>query len=231
MGKFIAIDGLDGSGKHTQSELLVDYLRSRGVRVRKLDFPVYDSESSIFVRMYLEGKFGTSPDDTNAYAASMFFAADRYVSYVTDWRDDHLDPDTVLVADRYTTANAIHQLSKLPRCEWDGFIRWLCDFEFTKLALPAPDLVIFLELPAEVSAKMIRLRSESTGRGRDIHELDTDFIERCHSAGLYASDTLGWTKIGCADGDAMRSREDIFAEVKKLVCDKLGISVDDPAEA
>lgn len=231
MGKFIAIDGLDGSGKHTQSELLVDYLHSRGMRVRKLDFPVYDSVSSVFVRMYLDGKFGASPDDTNAYAASMFFASDRYVSYVADWRDDYLDPDVVLVADRYTTANAIHQLSKLPRSEWDGFIRWLCDFEFVKLALPTPDIVIFLELPAEVSVRMTSRRSAETGRSLDIHELDPRFMERSHSAGVYASDMLGWSTVHCADGDSMRSREDIFAEVKKLVLDELDMDERDTDKA
>ncbi len=225
MRNFFAIDGLDGSGKHTQYELLSEYLSSRGVRVRKLDFPVYNKDSSFFVRMYLGGKLGSSPDDTNAYAASMFFAADRYVSFVTDWRRDFLDPDTVLIADRYTTANAIHQLSKLPRDEWDAFLDWLCDFEFSKLSLPAPDTVIYLELPPEISIEMVERRSAETGRERDIHELDRAYIARSYEAGLYAAERLSWCRINCADGSgrSMRAREEIFSDIKKIVNDSIGL--------
>lgn len=225
MGKFIAIDGLDGSGKHTQFELLCEYLSSRGLRVRKLVFPVYESDSSIFVRMYLDGRLGSTASDTNAYAASMFFAADRYVSFVTDWRRDYEDPGTVIVADRYTTANAIHQLSKLPRESWDGFISWLTDFEFQKLGVPAPDLVLFLELPPEVSIMMVERRAAETGQKLDIHERDHDFVFRSHEAGLYASDVLGWQTLHCADsaGTSMRTREDIFADIKAHVDLTLGL--------
>lgn len=225
MKKFFAIDGLDGSGKHTQYELLADYLTGRGLRVRKLDFPAYSRDSSFFVRMYLEGRLGASPDDTNAYAASMFFAADRYVSFVTDWKKDYLDPEAVLIADRYTTANAIHQLSKLPRSEWDGFLRWLFDFEYDKLSLPSPDTVIFLELPPEISLSMIESRSKDTGRARDIHESDGDFLRRSYEAGKYACGALGWVPVNCADseGAAMRTRGEIFDDIRKIVDDALGL--------
>ena len=133
MGKFIAIDGLDGSGKGTQSEKLVAQLLKDGKKVKILSFPMYESESSTFVKMYLDGKLGDKPSDTNAYTASMFFACDRYISYATDWKKDIEDPDTYVVANRYTTANAVHQLSKLPEDEWEEFLKWLWDFEFTKL--------------------------------------------------------------------------------------------------
>ena len=215
MGKFIAIDGLDGSGKGTQSELLVKRLESEGKRVRVLSFPVYESDSSTFVRMYLEGKLGSKPSDTNAYAASMFFAADRYVSYKTDWKKDIDDPDTVVVANRYTTANAVHQLSKLPECEWEGFLAWLWDFEFNKLGLPAPDLVLYLELPPKLSLSLVKSRSDTTGQKMDIHELDTAYMDKCYEAALYSCKSLGWKQIKCYNGDVIRTREDIAEEIYK----------------
>lgn len=225
MGFFIAIDGLDGSGKKTQSDLLCEYLRSRGVKVRTLDFPDYENDSSFFVRMYLNGELGTDPSATNAYAASMFFAADRYVSYRQDWSADHSDPDTVIVANRYTTANAIHQLSKLPREEWEKFLSWLWDFEFSKLGLPAPDLVLFLELPPEISLSMVERRSNETGRKKDIHELDRDHMKKSYDAGRYAADALSWKRIFCAEenGTSMKTREEIFAEIVRTVDEKLGL--------
>lgn len=225
MGYFIAIDGLDGSGKKTQSDLLCEYLKSRGLRVRTLDFPVYESDSSFFVKMYLNGELGSDPKETNAYAASMFFAADRYISFRKDWSADYLDPNTVIVANRYTTANAIHQLSKLPREEWDGFLNWLWDLEFSKLGLPAPDLVLFLELPPEISISMVNHRSEETGRKKDIHELDRDHMKKSYEAGRYASDSLCWERILCADktGCGMRTREDIFLDITSVVNGKLGL--------
>ena len=220
MGRLIAIDGLDGSGKSTQYEMLASYLEGRGVRVRKLKFPVYENDSSVLVRMYLSGALGDA-DDTNAYAASMFFAADRYVSYVTDWRAAYNDPDTVVLADRYTTANLIHQLSKLPRESWRDFADWLCDFEFSKLTLPRPDLVVYLEITPELSRAMI----ESRGRERDVHERDADFMARCHEAGRYASETFGWRTVQAACGCAMRPKDEIFDEIKRAVCGVLNIEV------
>jgi dTMP kinase len=220
MGKFIAIDGLDGSGKGTQSELLVERLRAEGKRVRVLSFPMYENESSVLVRMYLEGKLGDKPSDTNAYAASMFFGADRYVSYVTDWKKDIDDENTYVVANRYTTANAVHQLSKLPKEQWDSFLAWLWDYEFDKLCLPRPDAVLYLEIPPALSRRMIASRSAQTGRAQDIHEKDATHLDRSYEAALYASAHLGWNQIRCYEGDAMRSRQAIHDEI----CAILGLA-------
>ena len=217
MGKFIAIDGLDGSGKGTQSEILVERLKKEGKRVRVLSFPVYESESSTFVKMYLEGKLGDKPSDTNAYAASMFFAADRYVSYATDWKRDIEDPDTYVVANRYTTANAVHQLSKLPEEEWEGFLKWLWDFEFTRLGLPEPQLVLYLELPPVLSLSLVKSRSDATGQKMDIHERDTAYMDKCYDAALYSCERLGWKQIKCYNGNVIRTREDIAEEIYKEV--------------
>ncbi|MBE6675120.1 MAG: thymidylate kinase [Ruminococcaceae bacterium] len=217
MGKFIAIDGLDGSGKGTQSEILVQRLQSEGKRVRVLSFPMYENDSSLFVRMYLDGKLGDKPSDTNAYAASMFFGSDRYISYVTDWKKDILDPDTYVVANRYTTANAVHQLSKLPESEWEDFLKWLWDFEFSKLGLPEPDLVLYLELPPRLSLSLVKSRSDSTGQKMDIHEKDTEYMAKCYEAALYSCKKLGWKQIKCYNGDIIRTREDIAEEIYKEV--------------
>ncbi|MBO5286496.1 MAG: thymidylate kinase [Clostridia bacterium] len=215
MGKFIAIDGLDGSGKGTQSEKLVNKLLAEGKKVKVLSFPMYESDSSLFVRMYLEGKLGDKPSDTNAYAASMFFATDRYVSYVTDWKRDIEDEETYVIANRYTTANAVHQLSKLPKSEWESFLAWLWDFEFKKLGLPEPDLVLYLELPPHLSLSLVKSRSDSTGQKMDIHEKDTAYMAKCYEAALYSCERLGWKKIQCYNGNEIRTREDIFEEIYK----------------
>lgn len=213
MGNFIVIDGLDGSGKETQTTLLRTHLEGLGKKVRVLSFPCYDSDSSLFVRMYLNGALGTNPDDTNAYAASSFFASDRYLSYRTDWHKDIADPDTIVIANRYTTANAVHQLAKLPEAEWDGFLRWLWDYEFNKLGIPKPDRILYLEMHPDISIRLIRSRSEATGRPIDIHESDEGFLHRSYRAAMYASDRLGWTRIRCYQNDEPLSREDIAQRI------------------
>jgi len=215
MAKFYVIEGLDGSGKGTQSALLKERLEAEGKRVRLLDFPDYASEGCTLVKMYLDGKLGSDPNATNAYAASMFFAADRYVSYVTSWKADCERDDTVLIANRFTTANAYHQLSKMPESEWDSFLAWLWDFEFSKLGLPHPDRVILLDMPESVSTALVKRRSAETGRVMDIHEKDENYLIRCRRAAAYVAEKCGWTVIRCAnEGDTVpRSREEIAADV------------------
>ena len=209
MGRFIVIDGLDGSGKETQSLILKKRLEEIGVRVRYISFPQYDSDSSLFVKKYLNGELGSRPEDTNAYAASSFFAADRYLSYRTDWKKDIDDPDTVVIANRYTTANAVLQLSKLPKVQRNGFLTWLWDYEFYKLGVPIPDDVIYLEMHPDISYRLIKSRSEKTGRSIDIHEADGSFLYKSYEAAIYASDRLNWTRICCYEGDTPLSREEI----------------------
>ena len=209
MGRFIVIDGLDGSGKETQSLILKKRLEEIGVRVRYISFPQYDSDSSLFVKKYLNGELGSRPEDTNAYAASSLFAADRYLSNRTDWKKDIDDPDTVVIANRYTTANAVHQLSKLPKEQWNGFLTWLWDYEFYKLGVPIPDDVIYLEMHPDISYRLIKSRSEKTGRSIDIHEADGSFLYKSYEAAIYASDRLNWTRICCYEGDTPLSREEI----------------------
>ena len=218
MGRFIVIDGLDGSGKETQSLILKKYLEDMGVKVRYISFPCYENDSSLFVKKYLNGELGSRPEDTNAYAASSFFAADRYLSYRTDWKKDIDDPDTVVIANRYTTANAVHQLSKLPKEQWNGFLSWLWDYEFYKLGIPVPDAVIYLEMHPDISYKLIKSRAEQTGRATDIHENDGSFLYKSYEAALYASDRLNWSRICCYEGDDPLTIE----EISELVRTALG---------
>ena len=122
--RLIAIEGTDGSGKKTQAVMLAEELRSAGVSVRQLSFPCYESDSSALVRMYLSGAFGTDPSAVNAYAASTFFAVDRYASFMQDWKEAY-DRGDIIITDRYTTSNVIHQASKLPEGEQEFFTNWL----------------------------------------------------------------------------------------------------------
>ena len=218
MGRFIVIDGLDGSGKETQSLILKKHLEEKGVNVRYISFPCYENDSSLFVKKYLNGELGSRPEDTNAYAASSFFAADRYLSYRTDWKKDIYDPDTVVIANTYTTANAVHQLSKLPKEQWNGFLSWLWDYEFYKLGIPVPDAVIYLEMHPDISYKLIKSRSEKTGRATDIHENDGSFLYKSYEAALYASDRLNWSRICCYEGENPLTIE----EISELVRTALG---------
>jgi len=201
MAQLIAFDGIDASGKTTQAKILEKKLRESGREVLQLSFPAYESESSALVRLYLNGALGARPDDVNAYAASSFFAADRYISYHLDWKGFYAKENGVVLANRYTTANAVHQLSKLPKTEWDKFLDWLWDYEFEKLKIPKPDLTVFFDMHPDVAARLIEERAKKTGHGKDIHEMDFEYLARCHEAGLYAAKYLGWEVIVCYDTD------------------------------
>ena len=216
MGILITIDGLDGSGKQTQSELLYDRLVKEGIGVRLVSFPDYDSDSSALVKMYLGGEFSHDPDAVNAYASSSFFAVDRFASFVKNWKKDY-DEGKVIIANRYTTANAIHQLTKIEgESERKAFLDWLYDFEFKKLAIPSPDLTLFLEVPVEISLSLIRKRSDETGREIDIHE-NEGHLKRAYSAALFSAEALGWSTVHCSENGEMRTREAIAEEIYTLV--------------
>lgn len=215
MGKLIVIEGLDGSGKATQAGLLEKNLKEQGDPVRKVSFPDYSSESSALIKMYLAGQFGTHPDDVNAYAASSFFAVDRYASYKKDWQEDYRNG--IIIADRYTTSNAIHQCAKLPREQWGLFVDWLFDYEYRLLGIPAPDLVIYLKVDLIVSQKLITERYHGHEEKKDIHEKDLAYLNRCQEAAAYCAQRCGWKTVECAAGDQMRPMEEIQAEILLLL--------------
>lgn len=177
--------------------------------------------------MYLSGTFGTRPADVNAYAASSFYAVDRYASYMTGWKGFYEKSDSVVLATRYTSSNEIHQLAKLERDDWDAFIRWAEDYEYEKLGIPRPDAVLYLDMKYEIAAALVGRRSEITGQAKDIHELDTAYMERCYKAAAYAADRLGWQSIVCYEGRAPLSKEEIAAKILEKVTRLLDMSEED----
>ena len=216
MGKLIVIEGTDGSGKSTQFRLLSERLERDGVVFKHIVFPRYDQESSALIRMYLGGDFGTKPLDVNAYAASSFYAVDRYASYKMDWGKWYEDGGVVL-SDRYTTSNAVHQASKEPKELQADFLKWLYDFEYDKLGLPRPDLTLYLDVPTDFTERLMRHREHETNTKADIHEKDTSYLATCRKTGRMAAEYYGWTVIQCVKDDAMRSIEDIHEEIYRYV--------------
>lgn len=212
MGKLIVIEGLDGSGKSTQLELLPQNLLKNGINCKSVSFPDYDSNSSALVKMYLGGEFGSKPGDVNAYAASLFYAVDRFASYKTTW-GDYYNNNGVIVSGRYTTSNAVHQTSKMDESDWKGFLDWLYDLEYNKVGIPKPDKVIFLDMPVEVSQKLLSGRYKGDEGKKDIHESDTAYLDKCRKAAMFTAQYSDWTIVPCAkDGDP-RTIEDIANDV------------------
>ena len=217
MGKLIVIEGTDGSGKSTQFRLLTSRLEEEGREFQKLVFPQYSEPSSALIRMYLGGEFGSKPSDVNAYAASSFYAVDRYASYKMDWGQWYEDGGLVL-SDRYTTSNAVHQASKEPAEKREEYFHWLYDFEYAKLGLPKPDLVIYLDVPTDFTEKLLRHREADTNTKADIHEQDMQYLATCRQTGRAAAEYYGWTVIQCVKDGAMRTIEDIHNEIYGHVC-------------
>ena len=216
MSKMIVIEGLDGSGKATQAARLSDYLRkSRDAIIRQVSFPDYDAPSSALVKMYLAGEFGTKASDVNAYAASSFYAVDRYASFKKDWEKDWRSG--IIIADRYTTSNAIHQCSKLEKEEWELYLEWLFKYEYELLGIPAPDMVIYLHVDPEVSQRLLADRYKGDLTKKDIHEKDVEYLKKCQEAAMYCSRKLGWKVVDCAENGEMRSIESIQYDIQKLV--------------
>ena len=215
-GKLIVVEGLDGSGKGTQSGKLVTNLNRVGRETVKVSFPNYEDKAAGALKMYLNGEFGTDPDSVNAYAASTFFAVDRFSSYKRDWQGK-LYRGVNVVCDRYTTSNAIHQMAKLPKENWDEFLSWLFDFEFNKLGLPSPDAVIYLDMDVAVSQKLIEERCKDKNIKKDIHEADVAYLKKCREAAHYCADKLGWKIMKCNVGETPLPIEEIATDIFELV--------------
>ena len=216
-GKMIVFEGTDGSGKSTQFKLLCDRVNREGKSFRQLVFPRYDQPSSALIRMYLGGEFGKNPGDVNPYAASAFYAVDRYASLKQDWGDYYQEGGLILT-DRYTTSNAVHQGAKCSPEERPDFLRWLDDFEHNKLGLPRADLVLYLDMPTEKSIELLRSREASTHTKADIHELDTGYLTLCRKSALQAAEILGWTVIPCvSERGELRTIEEIHQQLWALV--------------
>ena len=219
-GKLIVFEGTDGSGKATQTELLCRELARRDIPFRKLAFPRYDQPSSALIRMYLDGAFGGRAGDVNAYAAASFFAMYRYASYLQDWGGYYASGGLV-VADRYTTSNAVHQTVKLPEAQRRAFLDWLFDYEYRLLELPRPDRVVYLDIPTELTEQMLRRRERETNTHADIHERDEAYLRQCRENAAFVVDYCGWTRIDCSSVGKLRCKEDIHDEVWNTLSDLL----------
>ena len=216
MGKLIVIEGLDGCGKTTQINRLPEVLSKKGLDSKIISFPDYEDPSSMLVRMYLGGEFGDKPDSVNAYAASLFYAVDRYASYKRHW-GEYYDNGGVIISGRYVESNAYHQMAKLPEEQWDTYLSWLYETEYEKTAIPKPDLVIFLDMPVEVSTAMMTSRYSGDEAKKDIHEKDKQYLSNCRKAAKYAAQKCGWAVIGCAENGSPRSIEAISEDIAKCV--------------
>ena len=220
MGKLIVLEGLDGSGKSTQLELLKEEFKKKNIDFKSVSFPAYELESCAPVKMYLGGEFGSAPGDVNAYAASLLYAVDRFASYKKDWGKDY-ENGSVILAGRYVTSNAIHQASKLKKEDWTPFVDWLYDLEYEKVGIPKPDLVIYLNVPVEASQKLLSDRYSGDEEKKDIHEKDTEYLSACRRAASFVAEKSGWTVVECYKNGEMKSREDILQEIINIIDEEL----------
>ncbi len=215
-GKLYVLEGLDGSGKATQARRLADTLLERGLPVRKISFPNYESESSALVKMYLSGQFGSQPDDVNAWAASVFFTVDRYAGMKQDWGSFY-EQGGILIADRYTTSNAVHQCCKLDRSEWDAYLDWLFEFEYDKLGLPTPDTVVYLRLDLADSQELMKERYHGDERKKDIHESNLTYLSSAREAADYCAARFNWKTVNCVEEGRLRSVSSIGNEIVSVL--------------
>lgn len=216
MGKLIVIDGLDGSGKSTQLERVSEYLTRAGIPYKQICFPDYAKPASTLVKMYLAGDFGTRAEDVNAYAASSFYAVERFASYKQYWEADY-QSDTVILTARYTTSNAIHQMCKLPREQWDEYLDWLSAYEYGRMGLPQPDLVLFLDMPLDISQKLLEHRYEGDTAKKDLHERDLRYLEQCRETALYAAKRQNWQVISCGENGTPYTPETITDRLVEVI--------------
>lgn len=213
----IVLEGLDGSGKSTQFEKLSeDYFSAEGIPHKSISFPDYEQPSSALVKMYLNGEICKNAEDVNAYAASSFYAVDRYASYKKFWEKDYKEGKVILAA-RYVTSNCIYQMTKLEENQWDSFIDWLEDYEYEKLGLPRPSKVIFLDMPIEISQKLLSGRYGGNEEKKDIHEKNLKYLEKCRKAALYCAKKLGWDIVECSKNGSPESIDEIFVKIKNKI--------------
>lgn len=221
-GKLIVLEAPDGSGKATQTRKLYNRLIEDGYNVLKVEYPDYNNKSSALIKMYLNGEFGDKPNDVNAYAASTFFAVDRFASYKKNWSKFYEEGGIVL-ADRYTTSNMVHQASKIKNiAEKEKFLDWLWDLEFNLMGLPVPDATIFLDLPPKYSKNLIKNRKNKfTGKEeKDIHERDEDYLNISYKNAVDIAEKYNWIKINCIKLGKIKDINEIHEEIYKVLKEK-----------
>lgn len=221
MGKLFVIDGTDGSGKQTQFEKLKERLTLENIDYKTVSFPNYDSPSSALVKMYLSGEFGTDSKKISPYIASTFYAVDRYATYKKEL-EDYYNNGGIILADRYTTANMVHQAGKISdKEEREKFLEWLSNLEFDLFGLPKPSEVFFLNMPPKNSLELIKSRENkfSHTQEKDIHERDANHIIDSYNAACDVSKKYNWYEVKCTNDGKVRGiddiHEEIFTEIKK----------------
>ena len=224
MGKLIIIEGTDGSGKQTQTGLLYEKLcEIKGrEKVKKISFPNYESKASELVKMYLAGEFGEKADSVNAYAASVLFSVDRFASFKTEWEEFYGNGGIVL-SDRYTISNMIHQASKIKdREEREKYLDWLVGLEWNKKGIPEPDLVFFLDIPFDVSQKLMQNRKNKiTGdKVKDIHEQDAEYLRNAYNIAKELAIKYKWNIVDCVENDKLRSIEEINNRMMEIILEE-----------
>ena len=212
----IVFEGIDGSGKSTQFRLLCEHMDLIGQTYTRIQFPQYDKPSAAPLQQYLKGAYGTDPGAVNPYAASTFYAVDRFDSFKTIWGAPY-HMGQMILADRYTTSNAVHQGAKLPKAERQAFFQWLDEFEHEKMELPKPNIVLYMDVPVEIAFLNILRRQDETGTLADIHEVGVDYLRACCEAAKEASEVYGWKLIRCTEDGAMRSEQEIHQEILGII--------------
>lgn len=213
----VVIEGTDGCGKKTQTDLLFKWAKEQNLNVIRQSFPNYDSKSAAPVQMMLNGELGDSADSLDAYQASTLYATDRLCT-LTQIKQNHKDCDVILF-DRYVESNMLYQAGKIhDEKSRDVFLDWLCDFEFNKLKLPRANKVIFLDMPVEKSMELARNRGElKAGTSKDIYEQDVNFMKQTYNAGKSVAQKFGWDIVPCVDKNGnLKTIETIHNEIKKL---------------
>lgn len=216
MGKLLVIEGLDGSGKATQTQILSEKFANRKLKFKKITYPNYESQSSSLVKLYLNGGISSDLFDVNCFAVSSFFACDHYISYLVDWKKNY-DSGELILADRYVSSNAFHQMVKLPEIEWNNFLDWLIDFEFEKLGLPKQNYVIYLDMEPEISQKLIASRNNKLNQKSDLHEKNLKYLQDCRQAALFCARKFDWHVLKCFSEHKTLSIDEIAKKIENLV--------------
>jgi len=214
----IVLEGIDGSGKSTQFRLLCEYMDQQKLGYTRVRFPQYDQPSSALLTMYLQGEFGREPGDVNPYAASTFYAVDRYASFQKVWGGAYRAGELIL-ADRYTTSNAVHQGAKCSGDARRAFFQWLDEFEYTHMELPRPDVVLYMDVSAEIALGNMRAREAETGTTADIHETGAEYLRACCDSAKDAAGFYGWYPVSCMQDGKMRSEQEIHLEILGILRD------------